>query len=164
MKNFVKEVRKKGVSLITDTQDPNGLIQSFVKQCTLLMFRGTPVNEKLLDGVGIPRTIEEMANLTYDIKDLITSPHDGVFQYISSADYKVRHTRLPPFDTMGRRTPTNAIGMDKVELMEDTSLWRETAPYIEEIEEEAQRHGVEVQARIDEEQAEQEAVKRGEDW
>jgi hypothetical protein len=157
MKNFVKEVRKKGVSLITDTQDPTGLIQSFVKQCTLLMFKGTPVNEKLLDGVGLPRTIDEMANLSYDIKDLITSPRDGVFQYISTTDYRVRHTRLPPFDTMGRRTPTNAIGMDKVELMEDASLWRETAPYIDEIEEEAMRHGAWVQSRIDELAAEAEA-------
>ena len=155
MKNFVKEVRKKGVSLIVDSQDPNDLIQSFVKQCTLLMFRGTPVNEKLLDGVGLPRTIDEMANLTYDIKDLITSPRDGVFQYISSDDYRLRHVRIPPFDTMGRRTPTNAVGMDKVELMENQALWIPTAPYIQEIEEEARIHGAWVQRRIEEEAAEE---------
>lgn len=158
MKNFVKEVRKKGVSLIVDSQDPNDLIQSFVKQCTLLMFRGTPINEKLLDGVGLPRTIEEMANLTYDIKDLITSPRDGVFQYISSDDYMMRHVRMPPFDTMGRRTPTNLIGMDKIELMENPALWLPTAPYLNEIEREARLHGRWVQSQIEADKAERDEM------
>ena len=158
MTRFVKEIRKIGVSLIVDSQDPNDLIQSFVRQCTLLMFRGTPVNEKLLDGVGLPRTIDEMANLTYDLKDLITSPQDGVFQYIPSTDYQMCHVRLPPFDTMGRRTPTNLIGMDKVEYMENTALWLPTAPYLQEIEREARLHGRWVQSQIEADKAEQEAM------
>lgn len=154
MVTFVKLVRKLGIALIVDTQDPNDLIQPLVRQCELLMFKGTTVNEKLLGAAKLPPTIDEIANLAYDIKDLVTSPRDGVFQYISSSDYRLRHTRLPPFDTMGVRSATNAVGMDKVALMENPALWLQTAPHIQRIEREAQKHGRWVQAQIEAEAAE----------
>jgi hypothetical protein len=118
------------------------------------MFKGVHVNEKLLGAAKLPPTIDEIANLGYDIRDLVTSPRDGVFQYISSDDYKVRHVRLPPFDTMGVRSATNAVGMDKVALMENPALWLPTAPHIQRIESEAQQHGRWVQAKIEAEAAE----------
>jgi hypothetical protein len=124
---LVKLRRKLGLTMVIDTQDPNDLVQSLVMQCELLMFKGVHVNEKLL-GAAI--------------------------QYISSDDYNVRHVRLPPFDTMGVRSATNAVGMDKVALMENPTLWLPTAPHIQRIEREAQQHGRRVQAKIEAEAAE----------
>ena len=155
MVNFVKLVRKLGIVLIVDTQDPNDLIQSLVRQCELLMFKGTHVNEKLLGAAKLPPSIDEIVDLGYSIRDLVTSPRDGVFQYISSDNInQIRHVRLPPFDTMGVRSATNAVGMDKVALMGNPALWLPTAPYLQEIEREARQHGRWVQAKIEAEAAE----------
>ena len=157
--NLVKLGRKLGVTLVVDTQDPNDLVQSLVKQCELLMFKGTHVNEKLLGAAKLPPSIDEIIDLGYTIRDLVTSPRDGVFQYVSSdAINQVRHVRLPPFDTMGVRSATNAVGMDKVALMENPALWLPTAPHIQRIEREAQKHGRWVQAQIEAEKAEQEEM------
>ena len=161
---LVKLRRKLGLTMVIDTQDPNDLVQSLVMQCELLMFKGVHVNEKLLGAAKLPPTINEIENLGYDIKDLVTSPRDGVFQYISSDDYNVRHVRLPPFDTMGVRSATNAVGMDKVALMENPALWLPTAPHIQRIEREAQQHGRWVQAKIEAEAAEKAEQKEMGGW